>query len=98
MRVAGGEVMAGVKGREGTERLRDIDPEANEVAAVEAEGDRDSEILPLVETEELDRFDRRGVLLARCSNDAFFVCEGALLGMTGGSLSIVGNFWPGTAK
>ena len=57
-------MIAGVKGREGIERLRDIEPEDNEVAVVATDGDRESEILAFVETEEPDWFENRGDLMA----------------------------------
>ena len=60
----GGEVIAGVKGREGTERLRDMELEDNDVAVVATDGDRESEKLPFIEIEELEWFENRGALLA----------------------------------
>lgn len=56
-----------------------------EVADVDVEDDRDRTKLALVETVLFDWLEKRACLFAKFSNDAFLVCEGARLGMLGGS-------------
>jgi hypothetical protein len=56
-----------------------------EVADVDIEEDRDRAKLAVVDTVLFDWLEKRACLFARFSNDAFLVCEGARLGMIGGS-------------
>lgn len=63
-RVGGGDDRPGVEGIVGTERFRDIDPEDNDVAAVEMDAERERERLAFVDTEPWDWCDNRGGLFA----------------------------------
>lgn len=85
-------------GTDGIEGLREMEPEENEVAVVDVDDERERAKLDLVEVDWLDWLEKREFLLAKLSNDDFFVCEGALCGIFGASLIVAGSFWPGAVK
>lgn len=67
--------------------FREKELEETLVAVVEVDDDREREKLALVETDLPDWLEKRENLLARLSMDAFLVCDGERLGITGASFT-----------